>query len=276
MDREAMIAALIFGGSGSGGLPSVTSSDNGKSLKVVSGAWAAEDDEFVVTFTKSESTWSANKTAVNIDDAISAKQRVYGKVSASAITNNSAFSGLTLLIPLNGDCGGVVGYHNGYSFGGSFQSGTSTILVNFNIHTNPPSLANSVTAYIKEIELAPAPFIVNYTITGAAVNGVYPMSADATLAQMQAAKSAGREIKAALTTLDGTIELPLISYGSNFAAFSNVIYYGNQWVIFQIYTSNDGNSDSSGGQIVPLNTTVMFYNTSTDELSITNVPEVSS
>ena len=39
-----------------------------------------------------------------------------------------------------------------------------------------------------------APFYVNFTITGAAVDNVYPLSADATLAQIDAAIKAGADV----------------------------------------------------------------------------------
>ena len=49
-----------------------------------------------------------------------------------------------------------------------------------------------------------------------------------------------------------TLELPLISYGSSFVAFSNVTNYNGDWVIFQISTGNDGVSDESSGAMIPL------------------------
>lgn len=124
-----------------------------------------------------------------------------------------------------------------------------------------------------------APLVVHYTITGLPDNGVYPLSADYTLAQMLAAKAAGREVKASIQPGTDALELPLISRSSgsvyDFVAFSNVTYYNGTWVIFQIATGNNGNVDTSTGEIIPINTTVMSYNTTSDTLSITNVPEVS-
>ena len=70
----ALIKAL--GGSGGGGssLPAVTSSDNGKVLGVVDGAWAADANLFVVT---ANGTASVDKTYAEIVAAYEAGKSVY-------------------------------------------------------------------------------------------------------------------------------------------------------------------------------------------------------
>lgn len=66
----ALIEALK--GSGGGGLPAVTSADNGKVLGVVDGAWAAQND-FVVTLSINPETYpdelDADKSSTEIQTA---------------------------------------------------------------------------------------------------------------------------------------------------------------------------------------------------------------
>lgn len=269
MDRDAIIAAMMFGGSGSGGgsgLPDVTISDNGKSLKVVSGAWAAADDEFVVTFTKSGAMWLSDYGQSDITNAVNAKKRVYGKVNGGSITDDANVSHYSLLLPLEG-----TSTQYGCVFGGALQSATNTVFCTFVVY------GLVVTAYTKTVAIpdaiAPAPFVVNYTITGQSGN-TYTLSADATLAQILAAKAAGREIKAVLTTIEGTAELPLTTSGLTFVCFSMAAPYDLAYSLFAVsHYTNDG-VETAEGRIVPISTIQMSYNPSTDELSITNVPEV--
>lgn len=77
MDRDAILAAMLFGG----GLPGVTSSDNGKVLGVDDGEWGAVADKgkpFYVNFTIMGAAvdnvypLSADKTLAEIDAAIDA------------------------------------------------------------------------------------------------------------------------------------------------------------------------------------------------------------
>lgn len=71
----ALIKAFGNGGGG-GGLPSVTSSDNGKVLAVKDGAWAADSNLFVAEFSGSPLT--CNKTYQEIVDAVNAGRAVIG------------------------------------------------------------------------------------------------------------------------------------------------------------------------------------------------------
>lgn len=266
------LLALQGGSGGGGGLPPVTSADNGKVLAVENGSWAAADNDFVVSFTKSGSTWSADKLMTDIADAVSAKKRVYGKVAASLVSSNSTFSTETFLLPLFAKPA-TISY--GYQFGGAYQTGTTTLFVNIVVALVPP-LNQAVTAYVKEIELAPAPLVVNYTITGQPSGNAYLLSADKTYSEIAEAVLEGREIKAVLSMGDHRLTLPHISDGTGFIAFSGVTQFNEAWVVFHIVTLNSGGSVSSSGLIIPLNTTQMSYNTTSGELAITNVPEVSA
>lgn len=72
----ALIKAFGKGSGGSGSLPSVTSSDNGKVLAVKDGAWAADSNLFVAEFSGSPLT--CNKTYQEIVDAVNAGMTVIG------------------------------------------------------------------------------------------------------------------------------------------------------------------------------------------------------
>ena len=78
MNTGEMIALIkAFGGSGSS-LPSVSSSDNGKVLGVVDGAWAAQAKKFIVTLTPTALDYSGtmDKTVAEINAAYEAGMEV--------------------------------------------------------------------------------------------------------------------------------------------------------------------------------------------------------
>lgn len=260
MDREAMIAALIFGGSGGGGLPAVTSSDNGKSLKVVSGAWAAADDEFVVTFTKNGSVWSADKGEDEIKAAITAKKRVFGKVNGSSITEDNNIKMYTVIVPLEGTSAS-----HGTVFGGALQSVTNTIFCTFIVY------GLVVTAYTKTVAIAPAPLYVNFTITGAAVDNVYPLSADKTLAEIDAAIKAGADVIG--TCNIGGQDTPQARIAStkytngdlSFVGFTILGTVGGSPVMGVVEYDTNGASLT----MIPLSTAQMTYDSGTGTLAIT-------
>lgn len=246
------------------GLPSVTSSDNGKSLRVVSGDWAADADDFVVTFTKNGSTWSADKNEGDIKSAITAKKRVYGKVSGTLVTTDNAIKMFTLLVPLSGTSN-----NTGTVFSGTYQSQTNTVTVSFVVY----GLATS--AYTKTValsELPPLPsgtddykvltaydggwikamacITVKYTVTGQPVDGVYPLSASVLLADIQTMLSKGANVCATLTVGGETAILHPASMGTGYVTFSNVVFWDGAWVTFCVTHTNE----SAQGQIVPIST----------------------
>ena len=229
-------------------LPSVTSSDNGKVLGVDNGGWGVTSDkgapyevEFTITGMPVGTDYPVSVTATiaDISAALARGDRVFGFVSLQ--------SGEIALAPLSG-C--------------RFDQNDEIDLVAFDLISRMSDgtiveghafIEKSGGSEIVGMILTPlTPLVVNYIITGLPVDNVYPMSADATLAQIQEAKAERREIKAVLSVSGDTLELPLISYGSDFVAFSNVTQYNGEWVIFQISTSNDGVNDSSTGAAIPL------------------------
>lgn len=249
----------------------VTSADNGKVLAVENGAWAARETDYVVTFTKSGSTWSADKNVLEISDAISAKKRVYASVSGSLITSTSPFASQTILLPLSGKSAAG---SNGYTFCGSIQTGTTTIFADIVISVNA-QLITTVTSYIKEVEIAPAPLVVTYTITGTPIADVYPLSTVTSYASIVAALTAGREVVAALTSGTQELRMRLVSMNSDpstgYVAFSAVtehIASPGTLALYQIVHNVD---ESVQGLIVPLITGTMTYNSSTNTLDISGV-----
>ena len=94
----ALIKAL---GGGSGSLPSITPSDNGKVLTADSGVWGAQNPKFVVTLTlTSESGGVADKTNAEIAEAFESGKSVWftgnmggmvGSFPLKAVTYLSAY-----------------------------------------------------------------------------------------------------------------------------------------------------------------------------------------
>lgn len=262
MEKFGLLALQGGGGSG-GGLPPVTSADNGKALTVVNGEWAAAEDEFVVTFTKSGSTWSADKNSLDIYDALSAKKRVYGKVAGSSVTGDGYVSLYTLLVPLEGTSN-----NSGYVFGGAYQSDANTVFCTFIIN------GISVTAYTKTVAIDPEPLVVTYTITGLPTDNRYPMSSSHTLAQIRTALETGREVKSYSIFGSDEVRFPLI--GCHYtdgdfdsAAFNGVALINGVWAFLCINQYTNGVIEEAKGIIIPVITGTMEYNSITNTLAFT-------
>lgn len=85
---DAVTLALLKSLSGSGSLPPVTSSDNGKVLAVEDGAWSASEQgkKFLVTLTPTALDYSGtmDKTVAEINAAYEAGQQIVFRVIMSA------------------------------------------------------------------------------------------------------------------------------------------------------------------------------------------------
>jgi hypothetical protein len=81
LTRQEMYLDAIAkkGGGGGSALPAVTSADNGKMLTVVDGAWAADDNRFVVTLTPTAADYSGtmDKTVGEIREAWQDGKSIY-------------------------------------------------------------------------------------------------------------------------------------------------------------------------------------------------------
>jgi hypothetical protein len=78
---ETIALIKAFGNGGGGGLPGVTSADNGKVLGVVDGAWAASEQgkKFIVTLTPTAQDYSGTmgKTVSEINAAYEAGREIW-------------------------------------------------------------------------------------------------------------------------------------------------------------------------------------------------------
>ena len=245
-------------------LPAVTASDNGKTLKVVSGDWTAVDDVYVVTFSYIAETenWIADKTYAEIKDAYDAKKRVYGAVGAYEITTDTLLSDFTLLIPLVSMRGNIP------LFCGTYQGETKTLCLSFTM------MLSSVSAYIKEIislpevisnddyrvltafegawGKAPACQTIDYTVTGQPVDGVYPLSSSYLLNNIQDMLTAKANIRATLTIGADTLIMSPVSSGVGYVRYSSITFYNNVWCIFDVLHNNE----VCEGRIVPISTAI--------------------
>lgn len=234
MDREAMIAALIFGGSGSGG---------GSGAEV-----------FVTTISYSAGGYLANHSASEIQTAYAA-----GKLCYAVYTD----SGDTFVFQL----AGIKTNYAYFSRAIKFSSNNATITT---LEVSNSGIAGFYAVTRSASILVPAPLIVNYTITGAPVGITYPLSADKTLSEMLAAKAEGREVISRIVTQDGTLEAPCTFYdASAIIMFSTVISFNNAYAVLEAQTIDSSGSDLSLGHIVPISTAQMTYDSGTGTLAIT-------
>ena len=112
---------------GSGSLPSVTSSDNGKVLGVVDGAWAASEQgkKFIVTLTPTDLDYSGtmDKTVAEINAAYEAGQEIWFDVAIASDTHVLIMATAVFL-------DGTVTYHGFETYFTASQGGVG-ILVRF-------------------------------------------------------------------------------------------------------------------------------------------------
>lgn len=145
-EADAAVAGIVAALLNKGALPAVTATDNGKVLKVVDGVWAPGTgggggsgmEQFLVTFTYSSGTFSANKTYAEIAAAVSAGKYVEATMTLDGATyygplayiyNSTAY--FTVFQVLNdGAINAYVLTRDGSAAGGSFSRlapGTSAV-----------------------------------------------------------------------------------------------------------------------------------------------------
>lgn len=275
MDREAMIAALIFGGSGSGG-------------------GGGADAPFVIKFTKQNNTIKTDKTSTEIGDALTAgkpmvalaTRDIFGGNQADIIqfelANTEEFfigSGIEFVsrAVFYGD--------NTYATISAYRITGKSILGSWSweAHTDPiylPRVTNSDDGKVLGVSSGAwgavadkgEPFYVTFTITGQPVSGVYPLSADKTLAEIDAAIDAGCDIIGQIS-LDGitifTARTSAIEYDANddldFVSFS-LMGILNGFPVLGVLEYPDSGSIRLG--MFPLSTAQMTYDSTTQTLAI--------
>lgn len=271
MDRDAIIAALIFGGSGSGGgLPAVTSADNGKVLGVANGAWATDTAELTVAITASSAggaiIGTADKTAEEIYNAVQAGKSVefrwlpggalgYFVGWVARANKSSSYYTITVLLVSTAKYMAYVEIT-----GSGYVAGTY-----LEIYSKP-------TGGIPKSDMATAiPYAVIFTITGQPVSGVYSLSANRTLTEINAAIDAGYDIIGACNiggqdTPQARIASTAYTNGQlTFVGFTILGLVGGSPVMGMVeYDSIDGASLT----MIPLSTAQMTYDSSTQTLSI--------
>lgn len=269
---------LALGGGGSGGgLPPVTSSDNGDVLGVVNGVWgkmSLTKETLVCTFTKSGNTISCDKTKAEIVAAYEAKQAVIGYADF-AWANASRVSGKAVMLLTevwlqNGNPSTFTFACLYYLAGDSLTPDVSGnfVLVGQTVLTTLVWSANY-------IPIPKAPLMVEYTISGLPVDGVYPLTPGVSYSTILAAFHAERNVAGVSTVNTTALSLPLTAVDETvgYIMYSATVYFDNAWCVVEIVHNEN---ETAVAELHPINTTQMSYNTSTDELSITNVPEVSS
>ena len=277
---NAILDAIEEGGGGSG-LPEVTSADNGKVLGVVNGAWDKTESKglFVATITYSEGLagYICDKTNEEILAAIAAGNTVVAKCGNDVyrLAKYLTTGNKTIYFEWSDPS-------SDYRVKKEFRVWTlgATTYYEHSIPAELPAVTSSDEGKVLTVSDTGTwvafdnPAFATYTITGAPVDNVYPLSSSATLVEILAVVD-NYNIQAKLTVPgSGTVTLPLISYddtsGSEFVDFSGVTYFGGAWVIVQIAQDSNG----ATGTIIPLNVTGMTLDTDTDTLSITGVTEV--
>ena len=145
--REEMFLADIAeasqGGGGGSGLPAVTSDDNGDVLTVVEGSWAKAQPSgggaFVVNFSLTDETYSADKTFAEIIAAFDSGLPVEGHVIFD--DEQGYYGALYLLnyVSRSGSTGEAVFYNL------AFEAGYSAGKVDIMVNTLTVNYDNSVT-----------------------------------------------------------------------------------------------------------------------------------
>ena len=262
MDREAMIAALIFGGSGSGG-------------------GGGADAPLVVTFSQSGSNWSCDTSGDDIKAAVAAGKSVYGIAATDYIfqltfcTKNSNAIEFSTVKVSDTPAKTVV-----WTLSGGKMA--SVWIWKSSERPLPPAIANGDTEKILSVSSGSdgtvewradkgTPFYVNFTITGQPVGNVYPLSADKTLAEIDAAIDAGYDV-IGTCNLGGSdtpcARIASIEYGANddlaMVAFY-LIGFLNSALTYGVIRYNSNGALLS---TLPLSTAQMTYDSATQTLAI--------
>ena len=276
MNKDAMIAALIFGGSGSGG-----------------GSVTPAEKMFVVNFSKENNAIVADKTKAEIEAAIAAGQTIAGLAPGTLfgddniplvqlfLTNTQSASGPSTYLYFQS---GVYRYLPSETFatyqiegviaGGNLLWNGATKNMNYlpivSGADNGKVLGVSNGAWGAVADKG-EPFYVTFTITGAAVDNIYPLSADKTILEIGAAITAGKNV-IALCNMGGqdTPQANIIDTwfdnGSLLVVSFGMIGMLNGVPMMGLILDNAGTSISL--TVVPLSTAQMTYDSATQTLAI--------
>ena len=210
---DAVTLALIKSMAGGSSLPSVTSADNGKVLGVVDGAWAADENVFIVTFTFSGG-YKADKTFAEISDAMSANKRIIGVYGTSNIyectksSSGFSFSSITGKVSVSAF---IVGPNNVVQ---QAQGATVEAVLN---NENGYELVSSSGKWVKQAKK----FIVTLTPTSPDYSGTM----DKTPEEITAAYNAGQEIVFDIPALSAKINANQFLVGNDVIRAGSMVFY---------------------------------------------------
>ena len=276
MDRDAIIAAMIFGGSGSGGLPAVTSADNGKVLEVANGAWGAGKADLQVNLTlnmtdPSNIIGTADKTCQEIYEAYQAGKSISVRYNSGGVN----FVGMIANATLSSGVYSVFAVLLNHTFSTNYYVMYLGATSGLNAWTGQSVwLYSKPSTGIPKGDMATAIYYpVTFTISGQPTGNVYPLSCERTLAQIDAAIQANYNVIGICNI--GGVDTPQ-------AQISSTAYNGQDgalsMVSFTILGLVGGTPtmgtviyDSYGATLTmtPLSTAQMTYDSGTGTLAIT-------
>ena len=283
MDRDAIIAAMIFGGSGSGG-------------------GGGADAPLVVNFSKSGNNIVCDTSIADILTASAAGKIVYGIVPNS-IADNSRINGTVGIFRLEGTATSL-NYVNFYSSSVFPTDGYSTPMA-FLLRLNGSKvLFNDVWTYTAEsvkvnANVTPAndsptltsieiddttykivdkgePYEVEFTITGQPSGISYPVSVTDSLANIYDAFQRGDRVFGSVALSAGDVALGTLSSvapngnldGYVAVSFDIIGITEGMIVLGHAVIRDDGNSEVATLEINPLSTAQMSYDSGTQTLAI--------
>ena len=278
MDREAMIAALIFGGTGSGG-------------------GGGADAPFVIKFTMQNNIPKSDKTATEINDALAAgkpiialaTEDVFGGSASYIVQLELANTGLSPL----GNCiqftsraavfeGGTTPTAKAYRLMGSYVLNDYA----WAGYTEPiylPRVTNSDNGKVLGVDNGAwgavtdkgAPFDVEFTITGLPSGTSYPVSVPVTLAAIYAAVRRGDRVFASVAWSASDYAMGALSVvtpngndGFDYVGYDINGLKGGTVVLGHAVIQDDGNGEVASLDMVPLSAAQMTYDSATQTLAI--------
>ena len=267
MDRDAILAAMMFGGSGSGG-------------------GGGADAPLVVTFSQSGSTWSCDTSGDDIKAAVAAGKSVYGIYNNMYVfqltlcTKNSNAIEFSTVKSLDAPAKTVVWTLCGMKMASVWIWLSSE-------RPLPPVIANGDDGKILSVTSSAQgtvgwavdkgePYEVIFSITGQPSGTSYPVIANRTIAEITAAAAAGARVYGWVALSANQIALGALS-GYAVDANDEVIAWAfdllglnGSTVILGHAQINalGGGSEQATLHIIPLSTAQMTYDSGTQTLAI--------
>ena len=267
MDREAMIAALIFGGSGSGG-------------------GGGADAPLVVTFSQSGSNWSCDTSGDDIKAAVAAGKSVYGiynNITVFQLTlcakNSNAIEFSTVVytdVPSKKEIWTLAGGKVLSQWIWKLSRTTLTPAITNGNSGKILSVTNDADGTVGWVVDKGAPYEVEFTITGLPSGTSYPVSVAVSLADIYAAVQRGDRVFGSVGLSADDVALGAMSSfawngnGDGYVGVSfDIIGISNGMIVLgHAQISDDGNGEVASLDLIPLSTAQMTYDSGTQTLAI--------